>query len=63
MGIRCFLRPGDGRHETVLLKHVDMIYPRFRLDVWNLIPGEGSAEQVKAMVRNKIQVSVSPRPW
>lgn len=27
-----------------------------RLDVWNLIPGEGSAEVVKAMVKEKIQV-------
>lgn len=28
----------------------------YRLDVWNLIPGEGSAEIVKAMVKEKIQV-------
>lgn len=36
-----------------------------RLDVWNLIPGEGSAELVKALVKEKIQVRVTaffPRP-
>lgn len=32
-----------------------------RLDVWNLIPGEGCAELVKAMVKEKIQVTTRRR--
>ena len=28
--------------------------------MWNLIPGEGSAELVKALVKEKIQASVTP---
>lgn len=33
-----------------------LLFPHDRLDVWNLIPGEGSADVVKAMVKAKIQV-------
>lgn len=34
---------------------------RVSLDVWNLIPGEGSAEVVKNLVKDKIQVRSANR--
>ena len=46
--------------KTILVAYVFFFFlspfPFGRLDVWNLIPGEGSADIVKAMVKGKIQV-------